>query len=252
MDHLHPSYLLFVGIAVALAIFFPVAKHLRDRRDRRSYYVLQVITLLGAIVGAKLSVLLGDYHWPWTPVSDWGAALVSGRSITGALIGGFLAAEIAKPILHYTLPPNDRFAALLPFTIAIGRVGCLLAGCCRGMPYGGWCAIAGTDGVPRHPTQVYEMIFQVAIGVFFVGLVRRGILFGRLFSLYLIVYGVFRFLTEFVRDTPKTFGSLSGYQLLCVVMVLLGAAFFLKRTVAPPAAWRELQSANSSQEVTRV
>ena len=238
MNSFHPYYLIFVGISVLIALAFPVTRHLREKRYRQQYYFLQGITLFGAIVGAKLSVLLGDYHWPWTPVNDWSTVLISGRSITGALMGGFLAAEIAKPIIGYTLPPNDRFAALLPFTIAIGRVGCLLSGCCRGTPYNGWCALTSSDGVARHPAQVYEIIFQIAIGGLFVLMVRRGIFFGRLFSLYLMAYGVFRFLTEFIRDTPKTFGPLSGYQLLCIAMFLLGAGFFLKRTFAPPPCWR--------------
>src|SRR5437899_1781521 len=203
MNFSHPAYLLFVGISVLVALSFPVARHIREQRLRRQYYLLQGITLLGAVAGAKISVLIGDYHWPWATVGDWRSVLWSGRSITGALILGFLCAELAKPLVGYTMPPNDRFAALLPFTIATGRVGCLLAGCCRGLPYDGWCAIRGTDGVLRHPAQVYEIIFQLAIGILFLVMVRRGWLFGRLFSLYLVAYGAFRFLTEFVRDTPK-------------------------------------------------
>ena len=52
---------------------------------------------------------------------DWHEILLSGRSVTGALILGFLAAEAAKPLLGYSMPPNDRFATLLPFSFAIGR-----------------------------------------------------------------------------------------------------------------------------------
>jgi len=241
MNLLRPSYVLFVGVGVIIALAFPVARHIRDPRLRRQYYLLQGITLLGALVGAKLSVLFGDYHWPWVPVSDWRAVLWSGRSITGALIFGFLFAEIAKPMLGYTMPPNDRFAAVLPFTIAIGRVGCLTAGCCGGLPCDGWYGLAGADGITRYPTQAFEIIFQVGMGLLFVLLIRRRLLFGRLFSLYLIAYGLFRFLTEFVRDTPKSFGVLSGYQLLSLLMITLKAAFFLKRTLAPPRNWGEFR-----------
>ena len=179
-------------------------------------------------------------------MNDWQSVLVSGRSITGALIFGFLTAEIAKPFVGYTMPPNDRFAALLPFTIAVGRFGCLTAGCCRGLPYDGWCAMRGVDGVMRYPTQLFEIIFQLAIGISFVVMVKRKILFGRLFSFYLVAYGLFRFLTEFIRDTPKSFGVLSGYQLLSLVMIVLGGAFFLKRTLAPPASWNSFREATNA------
>ncbi len=243
-----PAYLLFVGSGVLMALAFPVVRHIHEERLRRQYYLLQGITLLGAVIGAKLSVLLGDYHWPWATVKDWQNVLWSGRSITGALIFGFLFAEIAKPIVGYTMPPNDRFAALLPFTIAIGRIGCLTAGCCRGLPYDGWCAIHGVDGIPRYPAQVFEIILQLAIGILFVVMVKRRLLFGRLFSFYLIAYGVFRFLTEFIRETPKVFGGLSGYQLLSLVMIALGGAFFLKRTIAPPADWIQFPDTSNREQ----
>jgi prolipoprotein diacylglyceryltransferase len=248
MNLFRPGYLLFVGVGVLLALAFPVTRHIRDEHLRRQYYLMQVITLIGAVFGAKLSVLIGDYHWPWVPVADWQNVLSSGRSITGALIFGFLFAEIAKPIVRYTMPPNDRFAALLPFTIGIGRVGCLMAGCCRGLPYNGWGSMSGADGIPRYPTQLIEIIFQLAIGIFFIIAVKRKWLFGRLFSFYLIAYGVFRFLTEFIRDTPKSFGGYSGYQLLSVVMVILGSAFFLKRTFAPPAGWGDFREGHGGNE----
>lgn len=248
MNLFRPGYVLFVGAGVLLALAFPVTRHIQDERLRRQYYLMQVITLVGAVFGAKLSVLIGDYHWPWVPMNDWVSVLSSGRSITGALIFGFLFAEIAKPIVHYTMPPNDRFAALLPFTIGIGRIGCLTAGCCRGLPYDGWCAMRGVDGVPRYPAQLMEVIFQIAIGIFFVIAVKRRWLFGRLFSFYLVAYGIFRFLTEFIRETPKWFHGLSGYQLLSLVMIVLGGAFLLKRTFAPPANWSDVRVANADNQ----
>jgi phosphatidylglycerol:prolipoprotein diacylglycerol transferase len=202
------------------------------------------------LVGAKLSVLIGDYRWPWVAVENWPAVLWSGRSITGALILGFLFAEIAKPLVGYSMPPNDRFATLLPFTIALGRAGCLTAGCCLGLPFDGWCASRAADGVLRYPTTLLEIIFQLAVGVLFVVLVKRGLLYGRLFSLYLLLYGAFRFLTEFIRDTPKFLGGLSGYQILSLLMMALGTAFFLKRTWSPPPAWSEFRSATLNQPQT--
>jgi len=248
MNLFQPYYLLFVGAGVLIALAFPIARHIREQRLRRQYYLLQIITLVGAIIGAKISVLIGDYHWPWVAVNDWKSILWSGRSITGALIFGFLFAEIAKPIVGYTMPPNDRFAALLPFTIAIGRIGCITAGCCGGLPYDGWCAVHDAAGVARYPTQLIEIILQLAIGISFLLLVKRGLLFGHLFSIYLMAYGAFRFSTEFIRDTPKFFAGFSGYQWISLVMMALGAAFFLKRTLAPPTSWREFRAASQGQQ----
>jgi phosphatidylglycerol---prolipoprotein diacylglyceryl transferase len=232
------DYLIPVAAGVTIALLFPVTRDLADAESKRSYYRLQAITLLGAVLGAKLSVWFGDYGWPFRAVPDWQVALLSGRSLTGGLIGGFLAAEIAKPLVRYRLAPNDRFATLLPFTLALGRVGCTRAGCCRGIPWEGPWAIRYADGIARHPTQIYELLFQLAVGGLFVLLMRRGKLHGRLFALYLVVYGAFRFGTEYLRETPKWIGALSGYQVLSLLMILLGAAFLLARTLRTPA-WND-------------
>ena len=70
---------------------------------------------------------------------------------------------------------------MLPFSLAIGRVGCFLTGCCRGTPFEGWPAVTYSDGIARHPAQLYEAAFQLAMGILLVALVQRGILRGNSF-----------------------------------------------------------------------
>lgn len=168
--------------------------------------------------------------------------LLGGRSITGALLGGFLAAEALKPALRYREPPNDRFAMILPFSVAIGRVGCLLSGCCRGAETSVPWAVTHADGVTRHPAPAYEILFQLAIGALFVGMVRGGRMKGRIFALYLVLYGTFRFFTEMIRDTPRLFGGVvSGYQVLALALVLVGATWGLRREL-PPGSTTEVSA----------
>lgn len=240
--YIEPYYFVSASAAIAIALFFPVTRHMRERSDRRSYYFLQGITIVGAIIGAKLSALVGDYHWPWRSVEDWRMILSSGRSITGALIGGFVAAELAKPLLGYTMPPNDRFAAVLPFSIGIGRIGCALTGCCMGMPHDGLFSVKYADGIARYPAQIFEAIFHLTTGVVFIWCVKRKLFFGRLFAVYLVIYGLFRFSTEPIRATPKDFDGYSAYQIFAAVMVVLGTAFLVKRTVWRPKEWDQRQT----------
>jgi phosphatidylglycerol:prolipoprotein diacylglycerol transferase len=110
--------------------------------------------------------------------------------------------------------------------------------------------LRGHDGVLRYPTQGFEIAFQFSVGLLFIYCLQRRLLFGRLFSLYLIAYGTFRFLTEFIRDTPKFFGPFSGYQLLSVVMVVLGVAFLVKRTLAQPVSWEQFRPTLGSNEAS--
>ncbi len=237
LPDIYPLYALPVLLALLFGLLFPVTRHITEGRVRRQYYTLQLITFLSAIVGAKLVFLCGEFQWPFRPIDNWQQVLYSGRSIIGALIFGLLGAELAKPFLRYPLPPNDRFAAQLPFAFAIGRIGCLSTGCCRGIAYNGPGAITYSDAIPRHPIPAYEMLFHVLAGLIAIWLVRNRRMTGCVFSLYLIAYGIFRFLSEFIRETPKSFGSFSAYQWLSIVMVLLGMAFLLKRKRFPAGIW---------------
>ena len=132
-------------------------RHLRVR-----YAALQMLTLLGAIVGAKLAMLAGDLGWPRYSV-DLDHALFSGKSLVGGLLGGFVVAEIAKPWFAWKEPPNDWFACKLLLSVAIGRVGCILAGCCRGLPTASGLAIVYSDGVPRVPVTTFEALFHAIL-----------------------------------------------------------------------------------------
>jgi phosphatidylglycerol:prolipoprotein diacylglycerol transferase len=227
--NLHAAYagMVLLGFGLFL-VFRPTASYAAP--EKRAYIRLQVLALIGAIVGAKLVVLMGDAGWPVVPFHDWTNLLLSGRSIVGALLFGFLVAEGLKPLLGYRLPPNDRFAIVLPFSIATGRLGCWMSGCCLGIPMTGPFALVGIDGVSRFPAPLVELAFHLLCGVAFILLWRAKRLSGRLFALYLVAYGVFRFFTEFLRVTPKVFDGLSAYQWFSLMMVIAGAtALYLRR-----------------------
>jgi len=234
---LHAVYIVLMMLSLLLTITNPVTKHFPDQRSRSRYYTLQAITALSAIFGAKLAVLVGDALWPLRSFEHWEDLLTSGRSIAGALLFGFLGAEAAKPLLSYDIPPNDRFAMILPFSIGIGRIGCLIAGCCRGVPWDGPIAITYSDHIARHPAQAYEIAFHVSMGLVLRALWQRQVLFGRHFALYLAAYGVFRYFTEFLRETPKAFAGLSAYQWMALAMVLAGSVTIALRTLHQPPSW---------------
>ncbi len=224
-----PIYFISVATAFCLVFIFPLTKDFGSQHEKNQYFYLQGITLLGAIFGAKLAVLMGDAIWPLRPFNEWGALIFSGRSIVGALLFGFIFVEIAKPLMNYQRLPNDRFAIVLPFSIAIGRIGCWFTGCCLGVETDSSLGIKHLDDINRYPIAMIELFFHLSVGLILIHFFRRQQFQGQIFALFMIFYGSFRFLTEFIRDTEKAFYGLSAYQYFAMMLVIAGMISFLLR-----------------------
>lgn len=194
-------------------------------RDAR-LTVVYFCGLIGALVGAKLAFLLAE---GWHYRGDW-LALLSGRSITGALLGGYLAVEIGKKVVGYRAPTGDLFAILVPLSLAFGRLGCVVAGCCPGVECAAaWWALPDASGVPRWPAAAVEGIFNAAFAAWAMVAARFGWQRGNRFHVYMITYGVFRFGHEFARDDTRIVGPFTGYHLIAVALVVVGTVRYVQR-----------------------
>ena len=220
------GWLLLAGIAVSLFTWTRLA-----RRDER-LVLIYVAALLSAFIGAKLTYLFAEGWLDW-PMPDRWLRLATGKSVLGALLGGYAGVEVAKLALGWRAPTGDLFALVAPLGIGIGRIGCLLHGCCLGErcapTFPNWFTLRDAEGVARWPAVPVEIGFNVLALAAFLILRRRGLLRGQHFHLYLIAYGIFRFAHEWMRVTPKFFGLLSGYQFAALACVALGAWGFRRR-----------------------
>lgn len=223
--HRFPAYgwLMMAAILFTLAFWARIAK-----RDER-LLLIYIAGLAGAFIGAKIVYILSE-GWLWFHSPYLWLMIATGKSILGALLGGYASVEVTKRILNYREITGDWFAMLVPVGVLIGRVGCLLNGCCLGMVCApAWYTIRDIEGVPRWPSVPVEMLFNaLAILVFFI-LRRKKMFTGQHFHLYLISYGLFRFVHEFMRDTPHVFGVLSGYQIAALAVAALGIIGFERR-----------------------
>lgn len=179
--------------------------------------------LTGAFAGAKLAFLLAEGWLHFDDPNRW-VIWLSGKSIMGALPGGWAAVEIAKMALGYRETTGDRFAMLLPVPLILGRIGCLNAGCCGGIE----CSFG------RWPSVQVEIGFQVIAMIVFWALRRKQLQTGQHFHLYLIGYGLFRFAHEFLRGTPKPFWGLSGYQIIALATAFVAVIAYRRRREIQP------------------
>lgn len=227
---------MLAGIFVSIFFWSRLA-----RRDDR-LVLIYVAALAGAFLGAKAVYILAE-GWLHFGATDMWLQLATGKSILGALLGGYAAVEAAKCMTGYRNVTGDWFAFIVPAGIIIGRIGCLMHGCCLGrVCRPAWYTWNDASGTARWPAVPVEILFNMAAVAAFFLLRRNRRLTGQHFHLYLMAYGAFRFAHEFLRDTPRIAGSISGYQIAALAVFALGAVGFVRRQSRTPAPMSDLQT----------
>ncbi len=215
-----PSYEVFVTLAViaALAVYLLGAE--RHAKFGKETYTLLLAALVGGTLGAKLPIWVMHFRQIIAALPNL-TPFLSGRTIVGGLIGGVLAVEIMKKRRGIAGKTGDLFAPAIALGIGIGRIGCLLRGCCYGRPTGwAWLGINLGDGVLRYPTQIIESIFGFILFLSLLWLRKRVKEEGRLFAIFMLCYFTFRFGIEFIRQEP--IGPVGLTLAQCVSLGVIG------------------------------
>ncbi len=236
-----PSYALFMALAFAAGyLCFRLTATKTDRDTAADRALIIVFALPGGIVGAKLPVLLWNYRILFR-YPDNISLLLSGRTIVGGLIGGYLSVLFVKKKLKLTVRTGNDIAAPAALGMAVGRIGCLMSGCCYGIEAPRFLGIDFGDGLYRWPTQIYEMIFDLGMFAVFLYLKKtRELRPGILFRYLLNAYFIFRFFIEFIRVTDAPVWGISLYQILCVACLLfVNRDYWMRRLLRGRSAIRK-------------
>lgn len=215
----------YAGIALGLALYRRARRHsgLAPMTGGHSF-ALFVGLLLGAGIGNKLvfAIERPDLIAAW-----WhGGSLVLGQSIVGGLLGGLIGIELAKALTRQSASTGDLMVTPIVVGLMLGRVGCLVAGLhddTYGLPTAlPWGMDLG-DGVPRHPSPLYEIAFLALLGtVLHRQQARWAPVPGLRFKLFLSAYLLWRLLGDLLKPVRVEYaGGLSGIQWVC--LLALGA-----------------------------
>lgn len=248
------TYGLMLALAFIAGIWVTSRNAKKEGIHPDSVWNMGLIIIFSALVGAKILLVFSDYrYYSENPREIFS---VSTLRSTGVFYGGLLLAlgAAAWYVAKKGLPVwtmADLTAPGIALGQAIGRIGCLSAGCCYGKPTSMPWGIAFTDpyahdnvgvplNVPLHPTQIYESIGVFFLFLFLMWRLSKKHITGLIILEYLTLYAVLRFAIEFFRGDDRGFvlyGLLSTSQFIAVLTALGSAAvyyFLLRRSREVP------------------
>jgi len=205
-----PSY----GLMMVIGLFLSAAICLW--RSRKTNLVAEdIIVLIAATFG--VAIFCGSFLYAivtfsaeeiWHFIKTFNfTALFSGLVFYGSLIGGIVGGLCTAKILKLDLAQLEYCAVpVIPLGHAIGRIGCLLAGCCWGCVYNGAFAVSYPNAITSvsktltyFPIQAVEAIMDIVIMSILFYIARKPRRKLDLLSAYVAMYAVMRFITECFR-----------------------------------------------------
>jgi len=233
------------GFCIALGIVFSIIYLAVVGKKELGYNFATTVVynysiILAAVIGGKVFFWFENPSYYFSNLSHLTEGFSNGFVFYGSLIFVlpvmYLLSRIYKTPFARVL---DVFAILGPIIHAFGRMGCLMAGCCYGLPTNLPWGITFTDvhckahplGVQLHPTQLYCIILLVGI-VVALSIIKRWKQFhGQLFLLYLTFYSAGRVIIEIFRgDSGRGYivdNVISYAQFTALVILII--VFFLYR-----------------------
>ncbi|MGA7258329.1 MAG: prolipoprotein diacylglyceryl transferase family protein [Terracidiphilus sp.] len=224
--------------ALAYAVGYAVFRLQRTRRGdilaEPQRWTIIAAAAVGALAGSRLLGLAEQ--WPTVLAASRSGRLFTlllasgGKTIVGGLLGGWLAVELAKRFAGIRSRTGDLFVLPLCAGIAVGRVGCFLAGLADdtyGKPTTLPWAVNFGDGIGRHPTQLYEILFLAVLAIILSRPWSRPE--GARFRIFLGAYLAWRLAIDFLKPQPLVAG-LNLIQWACAAgLAVLGALYLNDR-----------------------
>jgi phosphatidylglycerol:prolipoprotein diacylglycerol transferase len=223
---------------------------LRGTKLSREQYESAIFhVMLGVILGGRLGYvlfynLLFYLQNPLAIFAVWEGGMSFHGGALGVIIAGIIFCRRNKLGFY---PLADAAIPIVAIGLGLGRLGNFINAELWGKPTNlPWGMIFPTsDGLPRHPTQLYELFLEgIVMGFISYYLLRKTKKEGVVFFSFIGVYGVFRFLIEFVREPDDLefytrFGYIFGFmtigQFLSFIMILVAGWFIWKLYKKPQA-----------------
>ena len=247
-------YLICLCLAIisALLVFRTMADKMKISAKLQNHCLYIAV---GAIFFGYLSAVFFQALYNIKTLGKFVINQYTGATFYGGLIGGaavFLALYFlvgnkkfadSREHIYSFFKITDIAACAITLAHAIGRVGCLMAGCCHGKLTNAWYGISMDTGIRSItgevimqkvvPTQLFETVFLLVVMLYLVARIKDKQTY--CLQIYMCLYGVWRFIIEYMRDDYRgttLVNSLTPSQFTAILMILGGVMLiFLQKNV---------------------
>jgi phosphatidylglycerol:prolipoprotein diacylglycerol transferase len=234
------SYGLMVALGLFIALQYLVSAAKKKGISQEKVMDIVLYAIVAGLIGARAAYVLTNWGFYSRNIGDIFKIWEGGLVYYGGLIAGTAAvvvfARLNKEIDIWEL--GDVVMPAVSLGHVFGRIGCLLAGCCYGLPttlpwgirFSNPEALAPA-GVCLHPTQLYEAFGNLIVFAALDRFNKAGHRKGQAIFAYVFLYGALRFVMEFFRgdDRGPSLSVFSQAQVISIVMVVIAAALFWAR-----------------------
>ncbi|MBK6660331.1 MAG: prolipoprotein diacylglyceryl transferase [Proteobacteria bacterium] len=228
-----------VGIGLGWGLLHDRAGRGNGRWTRDQVADLVFYAALGGVLGGRIGyILFYNLHSYLSEPLSILAVWRGGMSFHGGAVGMSLAlAWFARANQRSFLEVADFLVPVVPIGLGLGRIANFinqeLWGAATTQPWGVLFTHPAAGGVARHPTQLYEAFLEgLVLFVILNAIARKPRAHGTLMACFLMLYAVFRFAVEFVREPDAHIGYLAFNwltmgQLLSVPMFIIGGVMLV-------------------------
>ena len=212
-----------LAYSIGFRYYLWLRKRTHDPISEEHRWWIFIGAALGGWAGSHLLGILEDP--PKLIPFNW-LRLLADKTVAGGLLGGLIGVESVKKYLGIRTSSGDLMTFPLLLAIGIGRIGCHLAGMADGtqglpttLPWG----VDFGDGIPRHPTALYEIMALMAIATGLLWAERKGPLpNGWRFRFFMVGYLLWRLLVEFLKPG----WTIPGLGLSSIQVAVLGGLMY--------------------------
>lgn len=228
--------LMFVGILVVFILAFNRVKKENILID--DMFIIAAFSVLFSLMGA--SILYAFVTYPIQvivqSVLSGNFEVFGGLVYYGGLLGGVVGSIIGINVAKVEVSVIERsIVPFLPIGHAIGRIGCVMAGCCNGMEYEGLFAISYPNSIlglsaeqKYFPVQILEAILNIIIAIVLIKYSKKERKKYSLLFWYFFGYGITRFFLEFLRgdEARGLYFGISTSQIISAFLLVISLTYF--------------------------